>query len=296
MSGHDLDAALRVAVELAEWASQTIRGGNAAAKGPVRQKASPADIVTDTDEAVERHVRSVLRREFPAWGVDGEEYGVEEGVPHAPHWVVDPVDGTTNYAHGLGWCSFSLGLAEPDGSPLLGVVADPWRGEIFTAVRGGGAYLNGTPLRAADHPTLTGHVFLTEWAAHAHWPGLDELLAALAARHCTVRVMGSTALSLVQVAAGRATAAAIGEFHPVDGLPALLTGTGIARFFIWDGMRGIDYLESRDDVDKKRIAVAGNSGFPADGRRRDLTFRPRRACTLPCAITSRCSDIAPSTA
>ena len=225
MSGHDLDAALRVAVELAEWASQTIRGGNAAAKGPVRQKASPADIVTDTDEAVERHVRSVLRREFPAWGVDGEEYGVEEGVPHAPHWVVDPVDGTTNYAHGLGWCSFSLGLAEPDGSPLLGVVADPWRGEIFTAVRGGGAYLNGTPLRAADHPTLPGHVLLTEWAAHAHWPGLDELLAALAARHCTVRVMGSTALSLVQVAAGRATAAAIGEFHPVDGLPALLVAT-----------------------------------------------------------------------
>ncbi|MGW1560839.1 inositol monophosphatase family protein [Streptomyces sp. NPDC002144] len=225
MGGHDLNGALRVAVELAEWASEKIRGTDAGAGGPIRQKASPADIVTDTDEAVERHVRAVLRREFPGWGIDGEEYGVEEGSFHAPHWVIDPVDGTTNYAHGLGWCSFSLGLAEPDGSPLLGVVADPWRREIFTAASGRGAHLDGTPIRAADHTTLTGHVFMTEWAAHAHWPGQDALLAELAARHCTVRVMGSTALSLVQVAAGRATAAAIGEFHPVDGLPALLIAT-----------------------------------------------------------------------
>ncbi|MPY58462.1 inositol monophosphatase [Streptomyces spongiae] len=214
-----------MAVELAEWASETIRSGGGGAGGPIRQKAGPADIVTDTDEKVEAHVRAVLRREFPDWGITGEEYGVEEAAPGAPHWLIDPVDGTTNYAHGLGWCSFSLGLAEPDGAPLLGVVADPWRGEVFTAVRGGGAHLNGEPIRAADHTTLTGHVFLTEWAAHAHWPGLDALLTELAARHCTARVMGSTALSLAQVAAGRATAAAIGEFHPVDGLPALLIAT-----------------------------------------------------------------------
>ncbi|MDH6220390.1 inositol monophosphatase family protein [Streptomyces pseudovenezuelae] len=225
MTGHDLDGALRVAVELAEWASETIRGGKGGAGGPVRQKASPADIVTDTDEAVETHVRSVLRREYPEWGIDGEEYGAQEGASGAPHWVIDPVDGTTNYAHGIGWCSFSLGLAEQDGSPLLGVVADPWRREVFTAVRGGGAHLNGVPIHAAGHTTLTGHVFMTEWAAHAHWAGLDTLLAQLSARHCTARVMGSTALSLAQVAAGRATAAAIGEFHPVDGLPALLIAT-----------------------------------------------------------------------
>lgn len=104
-------------------------------------------------------------------------------------------------------------------------MADPWRREIFTAARGRGARLNGAPTHAADHTTLTGHVFLTEWAAHAHWPGMDALLAELAARHCTVRVMGSTALSLAQVAAGRASATAIGEFHPVDSLPALLIAT-----------------------------------------------------------------------
>jgi myo-inositol-1(or 4)-monophosphatase len=220
----DLDRALEVAKELAAWASAAIRRPR---DNPddVRQKAGPADIVTDTDEAVETHVREVLREAFPTHGILGEEHGTAEGAPGAPCWVIDPVDGTTNYAHGLGWCSFSLGLAASDGTPLLGVVADPWRDETFTAVRGRGAWLNGIPTRAADHTTLTGHVFLTEWAAHAHWPGMDELLAQLAERHCTVRVMGSTALSLAQVAAGRATAAAIGEFHLVDGLPALLIAT-----------------------------------------------------------------------
>ncbi|MFC8434638.1 inositol monophosphatase family protein [Streptomyces sp. NPDC057253] len=217
----DLDRALKVATDLADWASRTIRRPRDPG-AEVREKDGPADIVTATDEAVETHVREVLARAFPEHGIVGEEYGTTQGSAGAPHWVVDPVDGTTNYAHGLGWCSFSLGLAAADGTPLLGVVADPWRGETFTAVRGRGAYLNGTRTHAAAHTTLTGHVFLTEWAAHAHWPGMDTLLAELAARHCTVRVMGSTALSLAQVAAGRATAAAIGGFHAVDGLPPLL--------------------------------------------------------------------------
>lgn len=222
----DLDRALEVAIGLGAWASEAIRRPRTPATATdVREKDGPADIVTDTDEAVEAHVRKTLRHAFPGHGIVGEEYGRTEGVPGAPHWVIDPVDGTTNYAHGIGWCSFSLGLAAPDGTPLLGLVADPWRGETFTAVRGRGAFLNGSPVRAADHTTLTGHVFMTEWAAHAHWPGMDTLLADLADRHCTVRVMGSTALSLAQVAAGRATAAAIGSFHHVDGLPALLIAT-----------------------------------------------------------------------
>ncbi|MFJ8331576.1 inositol monophosphatase family protein [Streptomyces sp. NPDC094437] len=221
-----LERALEVATGLADWAARTIRRAGASAPvDEVREKDGPADIVTDTDELVERHVREVLGEAFPAHGIVGEEYGVTEGAANAPHWVVDPVDGTTNFAHGIGWCSFSLGLAAPDGTPLVGVVADPWRGERFSAVRGGGARLNGRPVRAAAHTGLTGHVFLTEWAAHAHWPGMDALLAELAARHCTVRVMGSTALSLAQVAAGRAVATAIGEFHHVDGLPALLIAT-----------------------------------------------------------------------
>lgn len=221
MDDVDLDRALDVACELADWACDAMRVRR---PGVHRHKASPADIVTDTDEAVETHVRAVLRRAFPGHWIEGEEHGVHEGERAAPRWVVDPVDGTTNYAHGIGWSSFSLGLADHRGTPLLGVVADPYRGEVFTAVRGGGARLNGEPVRAADHDELRGHVVMTEWAAHEPWPGMGELLAELSRRWCTVRIMGSTALSLAQVAAGRASAAMIGEFHAVDGMPALLIG------------------------------------------------------------------------
>jgi myo-inositol-1(or 4)-monophosphatase len=234
----ELDRALDVARELADWACETIRRPRRTDDIP-REKASPADIVTATDEAVETHVRAVLRRAFPGHGIEGEEFGTEgsvtegfgtegsgseDGAPAAPRWVVDPVDGTTNYAHGIGWSSFSLGLADAMGRPLLGVVADPYRGETFTAVRGRGAELNGVRIRAAAHTGLRGHVVMTEWAAHAPWPGMPDLLAELSARWCTVRVMGSTALSLAQVAAGRATAAVIGGYHAVDGLPALVIG------------------------------------------------------------------------
>ncbi len=221
MNDDDLRHAARLAGELAGWAAETMR---ATSPGEHRYKAHGADIVTDTDEAIERHVRAALRREFPDHWIEGEEHGVHQGDPAAPRWVVDPVDGTTNYAHGIGWSSFSLGLADAAGTPLVGVVADPYRGEVFTAVRGGGAFLNGRRVRAADHEKLSGHVVMTEWAAHEPWPGMEGILAELSGRWCTVRIMGSTALSLAQVAAGRASAAMIGRFHAVDGLPALLIG------------------------------------------------------------------------
>ncbi len=221
MRGDELGRAARVAAELADRAAQVMRDS---VPGVHRHKANPADIVTDTDEAIESQVRAVLRREFPDHWIEGEEHGVHQGAEGAPRWVVDPVDGTTNYAHGIGWSSFSLGLADADGTPLVGVVADPYRGEVFSAVRGQGARLNGRPIHAADHGELRGHVVMTEWAAHAPWRGMQRILAELSDRYCTVRIMGSTALSLAQVAAGRASAAMIGAFHAVDGMPALLIG------------------------------------------------------------------------
>lgn len=218
MPEEELRRAAGVAGELARWAVEAMRRPRT---GAVRQKRDAADMVTDTDELVERHVRETLGREFPGHRLEGEEYGVAEGAPGAPCWVVDPVDGTTNYAHGIGWSSFSLGLRDAAG-PLLGVVADPWRGEVFTAVRGQGARLDGRPVEATREPGLAGRVVMTEWAAHAPWKGMGRMLEELSARYCTVRIMGSTALSLAQVAAGRASAGMIGTFQAVDGLPAML--------------------------------------------------------------------------
>jgi myo-inositol-1(or 4)-monophosphatase len=172
-------------------------------------------------------VRDHLAAAFPDHQVVGEEYGGQADA--GPTWYCDPVDGTTNLASGLPWTSFSLSLAVGH-EPLVGVVADPWRGEILHASRGGGAWRRTVaggadePVHAADTERLAGAVVMSEWAAHVPFPGQLQLLAALGERHCTMRVMGSGTLSVASVAAGRAAGAVIGDFHAEDHLAALLIG------------------------------------------------------------------------
>lgn len=207
---------LATTLELAQWATRRM----AARPTSVTTKANAADLVTETDREIERHVRAVLAERFPDHAVVGEEYGGEPAVDGAPTWYLDPVDGTTNYASGLPWCCFSLAMVDADG-PALGVVADPFRREVFSAVRGGPALCNGAPIRCREADTLAGEVVVTEWAAYRPWPGMTTLLERLAADLCTTRIMGSSALSLVSVAAGRAAAGVIGEFNPIDLMAAV---------------------------------------------------------------------------
>jgi myo-inositol-1(or 4)-monophosphatase len=220
----DLERAREVAIGAAEIAVEVLR---ATPLGDVRTKAHAADVVTDVDTATERAVRDHLAAAFPDHQVVGEEYGGQADA--GPTWYCDPVDGTTNLASGLPWTSFSLSLAVGH-EPLVGVVADPWRGEILHASRGGGAWRRTVaggadePVHAADTERLAGAVVMSEWAAHVPFPGQLELLAALGERHCTMRVMGSGTLSVASVAAGRAAGAVIGDFHAEDHLAALLIG------------------------------------------------------------------------
>src|SRR5690606_35568940 len=112
-------------------------------------KAHPVDWVTSVDQAVERHVRQELVARFPDHQVVGEEYGATArpagGAP-AVTWYLDPIDGTTNYVHGVPWVAFSLAAADERGA-VVGVVADVHRGEVFSAIRGGGSFRNGEPIR-----------------------------------------------------------------------------------------------------------------------------------------------------
>ena len=219
MHAHEIDEAIAVALEAAQIAIDIV---TATPTGPIRTKAHDADLVTDVDTAVERAVRELIAARLPGHVVVGEEYGGTAGA--GPTWFCDPVDGTTNLAAGLPWTSFSLALAVGS-TPLVGVVTDPWRGEIIHAAQGRGCFVNGIQVpaqRAAHHTQLTGGVVLTEWAAHEPWPGMLGLLSELAARKCTTRVMGSGTLTLAHLAAGRCTGAVVGEFHPEDHLAATL--------------------------------------------------------------------------
>lgn len=212
------------AAELADALARTAGVMIRDRRGPVppadiRAKDHPADLVTPVDRDVETMVRRRISEEFPGHRVCGEEFG-RSGPTDSRHvWWVDPVDGTTNFAHGIPWYSFSLALAV-DGQPVLGVVADVSRSEVFRAVHGGAPTVGGRPATVSEVADLAGGVVLTEWLAHRSWPGMSAMLAGLADLHCTARVMGSSALSLAQVAAGRAAAAVIGSFSAIDDLAA----------------------------------------------------------------------------
>jgi len=215
LTEEQLDDCLDAALTLAAWAV----GEMAAGPSQVRAKDGVADLVTEVDLRVEREVRARLAERFPDHRVCGEEFGGECGTGIG--WWVDPVDGTTNFAHRLPWASFSLAVADELGA-AVGVVADPYRREVFSAVRGRGARLNGEPTVCDTVTALPGGIVLTELSGTAVQAGLPEMMRDLATRGCATRIMGSSALSLASVAAGRCLATVLDSYNPWDVLAGAL--------------------------------------------------------------------------
>ena len=168
-------------------------------------KKGAIDLVTEIDIEIERGFRAMIAERFPDHEVLGEEFGGESGdrVPRFC-WVFDPIDGTTNYAHGLPIFCASLAL-EIDGEPVVGAIYDPTRRELFTAERGQGAWLNGAPLRVSSAASLIDSLLVTGFHYDVQKdPGeVIELFAAFISRARAVRRLGSAALDLCYVAAGR---------------------------------------------------------------------------------------------
>ena len=170
------------------------------------EKKGEIDLVTEIDIAIEREFRATIADRFPDHQVLGEEFGA--GHPHerAPRfcWVFDPIDGTTNYAHGLPIFCSSLAL-EVDGVPIVAAVYDPNREELFTAERGQGARLNGRVLRVSAADSLINSLLVTGFHYDVHKdPGaVIEMFSAFITRARAVRRLGSAALDLCYVAAGR---------------------------------------------------------------------------------------------
>jgi len=169
----------------------------------------------------ERLVRDEIAARFPGHRIAGEEYGVSGDDDAPATWLIDPVDGTTNYVHGLPWSSSSCAVLDEEGA-AVGAVADPYRREVLSAVRGSGAQRDGEPTRCVDTATLVGGIFLTELTMQWVWNGLPALMGRLADAGCVTRIMGSNAFSISAVAAGRCVATAIGGFNPGDCLAAAL--------------------------------------------------------------------------
>ncbi len=178
-----------------------------AAPIPTTSKTSRIDIVTAADTEVEAFIVGELTRMFPAHHIVGEEGGGQgaAAADAAYHWFVDPIDGTVNFASKLPHFCTSIALATADRQPLLGVVYDPTRRELFTAVRGGGAWLNGQPIRVTQTTELVDAVVTSGFPYDKHTNPDNNLRewGAFLTRIRGERRLGSAALDLCYVAAGR---------------------------------------------------------------------------------------------
>jgi myo-inositol-1(or 4)-monophosphatase len=171
-----------------------------------RQKSHRRDLVTAADTDSERAILAILATASDAIGLLSEEAGLTRPGAQAL-WVVDPLDGTANFARGYPVFSISIACVAPDG-PLCGLIFDPLRDELYTATRGGGARLGNRPLRVSEAGELGGAFISTGFP---YYPSEDrrrmaDVVAALATEAQDVRRGGSAALDLAYVAAGRSEA------------------------------------------------------------------------------------------
>ena len=167
-------------------------------------KKGSIDLVTEVDLACERMCRDTITERFPGHDVLAEELG---GTAHAGarfRWVFDPLDGTTNYAHGLPIYCSSLAL-EIDGRADVAAIYDPTRRELFTAERGEGSYMNGRALRVSSTAALIDSLLVTgfPYNVHENSSELVGLFGYFLGRARAVRRLGSAALDLAYVAVGR---------------------------------------------------------------------------------------------
>ncbi len=200
--------------EFALFAMETARAAGAVALArlsassgakQVAFKTGPDDLVTQADRDAEQVIAEAIRRRYPDHGLIGEEGSRVAGDEF--HWIADPIDGTTNFVHGLPWFAVSLALAHRD-QVVVGVVYHPSGDELFVAERGAGAHLIGPGARARRlQVSQTG--MLSEALVGMGLPSgrerarLNPLLSEFSRRTREIRVMGSAALHLADVAAGR---------------------------------------------------------------------------------------------
>jgi myo-inositol-1(or 4)-monophosphatase len=203
MTGWPISTPLRVAEEAARAGGKVVLSRLHGADLQVAYKDGRANIVTVADTESQRAIGKVIAGAFPHHTIIGEE-GATGDTSAAHAWYVDPLDGTTNYAHGLPFFCVSVALRS-HGTTVAGAVFDPLRDELFSAARSEGAFVNGTPLHASVVTRLDRALVVAQ--AQTVNDGEIRAYAALVDRLMRVaggvRSLGSPALALCAIAAGR---------------------------------------------------------------------------------------------
>jgi myo-inositol-1(or 4)-monophosphatase len=161
------------------------------------------DLVTEVDHASEKLIMDIIRNEFPDHFILSEEVG-EIKMDSAYKWIIDPIDGTVNYANGIPICCVSIGI-EHEGKMIMGAVFNPFMDEFFFAEKGAGAYLNEQRLRVSDKDNVTHSCLVTGFPyTYVDMPnGPLEVFGRFIRKGIPVRRLGSAAIDLCWVAAGR---------------------------------------------------------------------------------------------
>lgn len=201
MGAHE-GALLELAAEAAEQAVALLVDGRRRALATVRSKSTSTDMVSELDHAAEALIQQVLLGARPDDGFLGEETGARPGTSGTT-WVVDPLDGTTDYLYAFPGWNVSIAAVGPDAT-LAAVVAIPQLGETFTATRGGGAFRNGEAVRCSTLDDLGGALVGTGFAYDPERRRRQaEVLVDVLPRVRDIRRMGAAAADLCSVACGR---------------------------------------------------------------------------------------------
>ena len=209
-----------IQTELLELAQQAARDAGEVLQSwrkrfTVREK-GPADLVTEADEAAQRTIHELIHSRFPDHKFLGEE-GLSRTAGDSPyHWIIDPLDGTSNYVHGYPYYAVSIGL-ECDEELLVGVIYDPTRDDMFTATRGGGAALNNCAIHTSSVAELSQAMLVASFppGVRPEHPAIARFLRVLPHAQ-TIHRTGSAALNLAYLAAGRIEAFWSGSLKPWD--------------------------------------------------------------------------------
>lgn len=222
------------------------------------------DLVTEADVAAQEVIVNLISARFPSHAILAEEKLGKLNELGEYIWIVDPLDGTTNYAFRLPIFSVSIGLAHR-GELVLGVVYDPARDHLFHAQVGQGAFLNGTSLCVAEREKLIGTLVAFDWARE---PGIREMLLRIlncvAPRVGTVRALGSAALGPCYVAAGWLDAYFHARLSPWDAAAATVIvreAGGLATDFAgqpWS-LASSRFLAASDALHSKMVSLIGKA-------------------------------------
>lgn len=207
------NAYLKTATEAAKESGKLFKKYFGHPKHVSKKQGNFRNLVTEVDLQIEKNIKKIINKNFPDHGFLGEETGWEDITNHDFNWIIDPIDGTTNYIQGIPMCCISIALWDKKG-PLVGVIYNPITNQLFSAARGKGTYLNNKRIFVSKTSTAAAGLGGLGWSLQI--PKAIKMYSTILPDIRKARVLGTTALQLAYVAAGIYDFYLVHEMHIWD--------------------------------------------------------------------------------